>query len=211
MKGLFAILLLLNIAALFFYQVWIPGRQPNELPLTVPLPASELSLQLLGEAGVPPAASDCRLIGGFARLQHAQRLLQMLRANGVVATLHVLEQQQAERYWAYLPAASSRAELETILLRLRGAGIEAWPILEGAMSNAVLLGIFESQAQLMLRIEELQLLGYAPLSGSLSQDAREFWLQLSVMEATRLAEHLGSEFSDAKHRVSDCSGVAKGS
>lgn len=217
MKALFGVLLLLNIAALFWYQVWQPARQPGELPLAVPLSSSGASsLQLLRETADAPVLVEadaaaktpagCVILGGYPDLERARLLLRMLRGeNAVAASLQVLDEAQGEYFWAYLMPEKD-IEAAAIMKRLAASGIEAWQVQEGSLAPAIMLGVFADQGLLEQSLERLRGMGYAPVVASLPQVRRSFWVEL---DSASVLSRLGNEFSDAKHRVSVCARVAK--
>lgn len=219
MKALFGILLLLNIAALFWYQVWQPARQPGELPLAVPLSSSGASsLQLLRETADAPVvvAADaaaktppgCVMLGGYPDLERARLLLRTLRGENAVASLQVLDELQGERFWAYLRPEKG-VEAAAFMKRLEASGIETWQVQEGALAPAIMLGVFADQGLLEQSLERLRAMGHAPVVASLPQVRRSFWVELDAVDSASALSRLGSEFSDAKHRVSVCARVAK--
>lgn len=213
MRGVVILVLVLNLLLLSWHWLREP-LMPAVAPVLPERPDTP-SLFLLSESpaggvwggSVANVAGSCREVGGFERLESA-RALEHLLGDSVDRQMLVRDRQVGDWYWVYLPPLPSPQEALRYQEELRAAGLESQLIAEGALANAVVLGLFGRRADadaVLIRLRALKLAGEIREIPRLRQ---EYWLRLP--EGSHALERLRatSEFSELKHRVSACSGVA---
>lgn len=227
MRWIFLLLLLLNIA-LF---AWENRRAPTaggELSLsatTVPAVAPSQSLRLLAELPrlavsqehtvvAPEVGASCLVLGGFESVERARQLEQRLLSLDIAARVVAIEASFGADHWVYIPPLASRQASLRQLRELQARKIDSYLITEGELANGILLGVFTRVEAAVEVAEKLRAGGYAPQVRELPRIYQEHWVRIAAQDQrlvdAAMLQRLAGDFSDLKHKLISCSGVAQG-
>jgi hypothetical protein len=208
MKGLFALLVVANLA-LAAYTLFAPhGPAPEPV---VPGQVNADQIQVIPPPPPsPPRAAACIQWGSFAEAE----LDGVRRALASVA----LAQQATEisvpvvaGWWVYIPPLADRTAIDRVVGELRALSIRDYYVVEteGAMHNAISLGIFRSEESARAFLWTLQSKGLrAARAGPREHRVTQTALVLRDPDAqvsARLAE-LALRFPGSELRAIDCPG-----
>ena len=227
MRWLFLLLLVLNGMLFVWYNRQLPavrtsvqlsGAQqailpPKGLKLLAEVEAPLVNNERGGVAGGnATAASSCLLLGGFESAERARQLEQRLLSLDIAAQVVPIDASLGEDHWVYIPPlASSQASLRQ-LRELQARKIDAYLITEGELANGILLGVFPEASAASGVVGKLRAAGYAPQMRELPRIYQEYWVRIARKSQRLidkdLLERLTGDFSDLKHQVIACSGVA---
>lgn len=227
MRWVFLLLLLLNIA-LFAWQHRLAPSAGGELSLTAPreVAAAAQTLRLLSEAQAPATqtadgaaatavetdAARCLVLGGFETVERARQLEQRLLSLDVAAQVVAIEASLGADHWVYIPPLASRQASLRQLRELQARRIDSYLITEGELANGILLGVFPRLEAAVSVAEKLRAAGYAPQVRELPRIYQEYWLRVAAKDRRLvdggMLQRLASDFSDLKHQLISCSGVA---
>lgn len=235
MRGVFAALVLINIAVAVWFVVTAPAPAPA--PVVVPAPvavaASGATITLLREAvglavvpdtAVPPVTVDagvpapvapamCTLVGAFAELLKAEYFVEHLATLGIRATVEQIEVPGEPGYWVYLPPALSRKEAMRRLHEFQDKGIDTYVIPKGELANGISFGLFSVRNRAEERAAQLQAQGYEVKVGEMRRTYKENWVLLQPAEASRIDEALWLKLQargePLEMKQNLCPGVAK--
>lgn len=170
MKWLVALLLLVNIALLGYFQLGqqlpaeaVSGRQDIDPARLRIINAQELAnmpsreKQQPAEAVTsPPAAPVCYEWGSFPP-NDASRALEALHRLGLDATAKLHTPQEAIRYWVYIPPRKSMEEAQAKVDELKALNVEeSFIVQEPRWQFAISLGVFKEEALATKYLEELR-------------------------------------------------------
>lgn len=224
MRWLFLLLLLLNGAMFFWYSRPLP-QENTELVLNREVrPVSpQVGIKLLSEADKPLQAAGeeresagearCLLLGGFDSAERIRQLEQRLLSLDIAAMAVRLDVIQGEDHWVYIPPLASRQATLRQLQDLQARKIDAYLITEGELANGILLGVFPQLAAVAGVAEKVRAAGYEPQVRKLPRVYQEHWLRVAEKSQRLLDDdllgRLGRDFSNLKHRLISCAGVAQ--
>lgn len=221
MRWVFLLLLLLNVG-LFTWQHRLVPRAGGELALVAAQPEAKASqsLRLLSEAEVPtnsaPAVNGevarCLVLGGFEVIERARQLEQRLLSLDITARLVAIEASFGSDHWVFIPPLASRQASLRQLRELQARRIDSYLITEGELANGILLGVFPRLETAEGVAEKLRAAGYAPQVRELPRIYQEHWVRVADKDRRLVDEallaRLTTDFSDLKHQLIACSGVA---
>lgn len=227
MRWLFLLLLLLNIG-LFAWQHRQAPSAGGELALTAPREAAAAAqtLRLLSEAQAPAVkvadgatvstaetdAARCLVLGGFETVERARQLEQRLLSLDIAARVVAIEASLGADHWVYIPPLASRQASLRQLRELQARRIDSYLITEGELANGILLGVFPRLEAAVSVAEKLRAAGYAPQVRELPRIYQEYWLRVAAKDQRLvdggMLQRLAADFSDLKHQLISCSGVA---
>lgn len=224
MRWVFLLLLLLN-GAMFFWYNRPQAQLPAELRLSREGATSmaQKSLRLLNEAESHAAAgsssaegveeSNCLLLGGFDKVERARQLEQRLLSLDISARVITVEASRGEDHWVYIPPLASPQAAMRQLQELQAHKIAAYLITEGDLANGILLGVFPQRAAADSVADKVRSAGYEPQLHELPRIYQEFWVRVARnsqrLVGDELIAGLTRDFSDLKHQVISCSGLAR--
>lgn len=176
------------------------------------------TIRLLSELGTEEmvAAEDqgprCFLLGGFAQPERARQLEQRLLSLDISARVAVTDEVQGVDYWVYIPPLSSRQAALWQLRELQARNIDSYLITEGELSNGILLGTFTSSDSAMSVKDKVVLAGFEAGVRELPRAYKEYWVLVDRRSQRLVGEsllaRLAQDFSELKHQLISCSGVA---
>lgn len=224
MRWVFFLLLLLNVG-LFAWQHRLAPSSGGELSLVAAKPAklSAQSLQLLSEIQAParqpgrvveeaPDDVRCLVLGGFDSLERVRQLEQHLLSLDISVRVVTTEASFGADHWVYIPPLASRQASLRQLRELQARGIDSFLITEGELANGILLGVFPRLDAAQAVADRLRGSGYAPQVRELPRVYQEYWVQVAEKDRRLVddvvLQRLQTNFSDLKHRLISCSGVA---
>lgn len=226
MRWLFLLLLILNITQFVWYNRPLPGAS-TELRLgaaqVTAAPQKELKLlaeaeapaKALAEGGLaaPKTAPSCLLLGGFESVERARLLEQRLLSLDIAARVVSTDASLGSDHWVYIPPLASQQASLRQLRELQARKIDGYLITEGELANGILLGVFPQLDSAASVAEKLRAAGYEPQVRELPRIYQEYWVRIAE-KSQRLVDgdlltRLASDFSDLKHQLIQCSGVAQ--
>ena len=106
-----------------------------------------------------------------------------------------------------------QAQVKAFLQDLQARKIDAYLITEGELANGILLGVFPQLAAVAGVAEKVRAAGYEPQVRKLPRVYQEHWLRVAEKSQRLLDDdllgRLGRDFSNLKHRLISCAGVAQ--
>lgn len=226
MRWLFLLLLILNVTQFVWYNRPLPGAS-TELRLGAAQVAvvPQQELKLLAEAEAPAkalaaggglaadkTAPSCLLLGGFESVERARLLEQRLLSLDIAARVVSTDASLGSDHWVYIPPLASQQASLRQLRELQARKIDGYLITEGELANGILLGVFPQLDSAASVAEKLRAAGYEPQVRELPRIYQEYWVRIAE-KSQRLVDgdlltRLGSDFSDLKHQLIQCTGVA---
>lgn len=226
MRWLFLLLLILNITQFVWYNRQLPGAA-TELSLGAAQVAAapQKELKLLAEAEGPAkaltagggladekTAPSCLLLGGFESVERARLLEQRLLSLDIAARVVSTDASLGSDHWVYIPPLASQQASLRQLRELQARKIDGYLITEGELANGILLGVFPQLDSAVSVAEKLRAAGYEPQVRELPRIYQEYWVRIGE-KSQRLVDddllaRLAGDFSDLKHQLIQCSGVA---
>lgn len=226
MRWLFLLLLILNVTQFVWYNRPLPGASTElRLGAAQVAAAPQKELKLLAEAEAPAkalaaggglaadeAAPSCLLLGGFDSVERARLLEQRLLSLDIAARVVSTDASLGSDHWVYIPPLASQQASLRQLRELQARKIDGYLITEGELANGILLGVFPQLDSAASVAEKLRAAGYEPQVRELPRIYQEYWVRIAE-KSQRLVDgdlltRLGSDFSDLKHQLIQCSGVA---
>ncbi len=226
MRWLFLLLLILNVTQFVWYNRPLPGASTElRLGAAQVAAAPQKELKLLAEAEAPAkalaaggglaadkAAPSCLLLGGFESVERTRLLEQRLLSLDIAARVVSTDASLGSDHWVYIPPLASQQASLRQLRELQARKIDGYLITEGELANGILLGVFPQLDSAAGVAEKLRAAGYEPQVRELPRIYQEYWVRIAE-KSQRLVDgdlltRLGSDFSDLKHQLIQCSGVA---
>ena len=221
MRWIFFLLLACNAGMfMWFQQRQVADGARLELPDTRPpvQSAGASSLKLLSELESEQAKAlgeqgrRCFLLGGFPQQERARQLEQRLLSLDIRVRVAVTDQVQGVDYWVYIPPLTSRQAALRELRELQARNIDSYLITEGELTDGILLGTFTTSDSALSMADRVRLAGFEPRMKDLPRSYQEYWVQVDeqsrrLVDESLLAK-LSGDFSELKHQLISCSGVA---
>lgn len=229
MRWVFLLLLLLNVG-LFVWQHRLAPSAGGELSLSMRTPTAAVapaqSLRLLAEAQQAAATAGmagtggsseesvarCLVLGGFNSMERARQLKQRLLSLDIAVRVVSAEASFGSDHWVYIPPLASRQASLRQLRELQARGVDSYLITEGEMANGILLGVFPRLDAAVSVADKLRASGYAPQLRELPRIYQEYWVRVAEKDQRlvdgAVVQRLQADFSDLKHQLISCSGVA---
>jgi hypothetical protein len=218
MRMIFLSLLLTNLGYLAWH-AWIvptPGPSAPALRSSAPLVlAREAPAALPVEAAsIQPEGARCVSVGPFVDLTEAVKAGTSLRANGYAPRQRALEGAVWAGYWVALEAVPSFKEADSIVTRLRKAGIADSYIMPGGSGAGVTisLGLFTERRRALTRMDEVRALGLQPTINARQRSGTVYWIDLDIeggVAQLDLARFQGDAGRILRLAVKDCGAVAE--
>ncbi|MOA12910.1 Sporulation related domain protein [compost metagenome] len=163
---------------------------------------------LAAEKTVP----SCLLLGGFESAERARLLEQRLLSLDIAARVVSTDASLGSDHWVYIPPLASQQASLRQLRELQARKIDGYLITEGELANGILLGVFPQLDSAVSVAEKLRAAGYEPQVRELPRIYQEYWVRIAeknqrLVDGDLLAR-LAGDFSDLKHQLIQCSGVA---
>ncbi|MFP4244040.1 MAG: hypothetical protein ACLFRJ_03045 [Ectothiorhodospira sp.] len=181
MRGLFVLLVLLNLAWLG-YALLFPVPPEREIPeVSVARPG----VPLLQWAEPTPDPEDvesgdgatCHRLGPFARETEAEQRLRAFRAAGVTGRVEQVTLRVPLSYWVVLPTGDGGPA--PLVRRLQAAGLtDHFIIPDGPRQGDLSLGLFSSKGRAARHLARVRALGLDPILEVRFQDRVEYRLEL---------------------------------
>ncbi|MBV2134758.1 SPOR domain-containing protein [Pseudomonas sp. MAP12] len=224
MRWLFLLLLILNATQFIWYNRQLPEVSTElRLGAVQVVAAPQQELKLLAEApvkalaaggglAVEQSAPGCLLLGGFESAERAGLLEQRLLSLDIAARVVSTDASLGSDHWVYIPPLASQQASLRQLRELQARKIDGYLITEGELANGILLGVFPQLDSAVSVAEKLRAAGYEPQVRELPRIYQEYWVRIAeknqrLVDGDLLAR-LAGDFSDLKHQLIQCSGVA---
>jgi len=127
------------------------------------------------------AATSCTSVGPFRELSQAATAAAALRTAGYMPLQRVAEGDIWIGYWVYIQAIPTEAEANTILAKMRDAGItDSYVIPNSDSGNLVSLGVFSEISGVSRRRDQVRELGYDPQVVDRTRRATVYWIDVTL-------------------------------
>jgi hypothetical protein len=160
MRLFFYVLLALNLVLLGYAWLRSPASAPDGELLNQQIDADKVQIIAPQPLAEPAATSACLEWGPFAtgELKAALAAAEALQPG---ISLSQREVQTVVGYWVYIPPVETRSEVDRKIAELRSLGVQEYYAVEsqGAMRNAISLGIFKTEEAASAYLERLRGLG----------------------------------------------------
>ena len=164
----------------------VPQQQPSSVPeqvLVVPEPETAAASVYCGELG--PLRSR-NMAEGYRRV--------LSRSEVTTVQVEARPGQEITGYWAMIPALPDVASAESILKKLRAAGLEdLWLIRNGELENAISLGLYTEKLYARRHARNVRKMGFEPVVVPKKKKARVYWVVFSGIDEAVLKEFEGKQ------------------
>lgn len=198
LKTIVVCLVLANVG----YFLWAGGIATSAGPAAPATPATSLKLasELPESARAPSpgagaaAASHaesggelltnvkrCISVGPFRDVSEASLAATTLRGGGYDPRQRVAEGDVWAGVWVYLPLPPSRAGLDSILAKLKSAGIDDALEMPGPNEGSVVsLGLYSEPKRAQARVAQVQALGFNPGLADRKRTGNVYWIDIDL-------------------------------
>ncbi|MGC1524063.1 MAG: hypothetical protein WA803_21165 [Steroidobacteraceae bacterium] len=123
----------------------------------------------------------CISVGPFRDVSEAALAATTLRGGGYDPRQRVAEGDVWAGVWVYLPLPPSRAGLDSILGKLKGAGIDDALEMPGPNEGSVVsLGLFSDPKRAQARVAQVQALGFNPGLADRKRTGNVYWIDIDL-------------------------------
>jgi hypothetical protein len=174
-----------------------PVTQATSLKLASELPESSRAPTAgAGSAAAGPAAAAshtesggelltnvkrCISVGPFRDVSEAALAATTLRGGGYDPRQRVAEGDVWAGVWVYLPLPPSRAGLDSILAKLKSAGIDDALEMPGPNEGSVVsLGLYSEPKRAQARVAQVQALGFNPGLADRKRTGNVYWIDIDL-------------------------------
>ena len=204
LKTIVVCLVLANVG----YFLWAGGIAASPGPAAPATPATSLKLASelpesarapspgMGSAAAGPAAAAahaesgaelltnvkrCISVGPFRDVSEAALAATTLRGGGYDPRQRVAEGDVWAGVWVYLPLPPSRAGLDSILAKLKSAGIDDALEMPGPNEGSVVsLGLYSEPKRAQARVAQVQALGFNPGLADRKRTGNVYWIDIDL-------------------------------
>ncbi len=162
------------------------------------------------EAEKKPAAqeAECFTLGPFRDLEKLRAVTRGIKKYVVAASFRSHEEREQERFWVYLPPASSFSEAKELVGNLKKMKVSDYFIVKsGPQINAISLGYFTEKKRAYAHAERMTKLGLKPEVEALFKNYTIYWLDYEIAAATSIPDSVLGKHITGKinHLIRDCS------
>lgn len=154
----------------------------------------------------------CISVGPFRDVSEAALAATTLRGGGYDPRQRVAEGDVWAGVWVYLPLPPSRAGLDQILGKLKGAGIDDALEMPGPNEGSVVsLGLFSDPKRAQARVAQVQALGFNPGLADRKRTGNVYWIDIDLKPTDSLlnpADLQGEAGRIVRLEVKGCPSVA---
>lgn len=235
MRWIVASLVLLNIAAFVYFQLFAEAKSANTVAVSnsASREGAAQSITLLSELGdkqqiesvrvepsqPQPAARSlavneplCTLVGAFKKLLKAEYFVERLQSLGLNAEVKNVVVNSEPGYWLHLPPEKSRKDALRRLSELQRRGVDSYVIPSGNLANGISLGMFSNKQRAEAMLASVGSQGYKPEIVNVPREQKEIWAFLPQGEAAKLSDERWSELLSSEEylqkRQNVCSDLA---
>jgi hypothetical protein len=123
----------------------------------------------------------CISVGPFRDVSEAALAATTLRGGGYDPRQRVAEGDVWAGVWVYLPLPPSRAGLDSILAKLKGAGIDDALEMPGPNEGSVVsLGLYSEPKRAQARVAQVQGLGFNPGLADRKRTGNVYWIDIDL-------------------------------
>ena len=192
MRLAIALLLFANIAW-YGWTHWI--LQPDE-PVAAAATTPGKGLMLAREAAPSKAQApartprnNCLSLGPFTDLTDAARASTLLRENKLEPRQRAGEGVVWRGYWVTLEGVPDRASANTIIERLRGAGVaDAYAMPGDGRDVTISLGLFSERQRALRRMDDAKTIGLEPRIVDRERNGTVYWIDVDVVPPAELPD-----------------------
>ncbi len=131
----------------------------------------------------------CVTVGPFADVSQAAHAASTLRSAGYDPRQRVAEGEVWAGVWVYLPLPPTRAAGETLLTRLKAAGVEDALEMPGPNDSSVIsLGLFSETRRAQARVAQIQSLGFNPALADRKRTGDVYWIDMDLKSTDALVK-----------------------
>lgn len=193
MKLAFALLLFANIAW-YGWTHWVAA--PGD-PVALSAAAAGKGLTLAREAAPAKTAArtarqspdNCWSLGPFTDLTDAARASTLLRENKLEPRQRAGEGVVWKGYWVTLEGVPDRATANTVIERLRRAGVgDAYAMPGDGADVTISLGLFSEQQRALRRLDDAKAIGLDPRIVDRERTGTVYWIDVDVVPPAELPD-----------------------
>lgn len=175
-------------------------------------PAQKKAPEIVSETSSGGDARQCKLIGPFAELLHAEYLVEQLTSLGVAAELKHIEIMDGKNYWVYLKPEMSEKEALRRLYEIQAKSIDSYIIPSGELANGISFGQFSDEKEAREKVNQIRDQGYSVEIKEIPKSHSEVWVQIKDRSEQKVSEEKWLELlkdeKDIERRQNYCLGVA---
>jgi hypothetical protein len=187
-----ALLLFANIA----WYGWTHWISPPDEPVAAAATTPGKGLMLAREAAPSkaPAPSrtprnNCLSLGPFTDLTDAARASTLLRENKLEPRQRASEGVVWRGYWVTLEGVPDRPTANTIIERLRGAGVgDAYAMPGDGRDVTISLGLFSERQRALRRMDDARGIGLEPRIVDRERNGTVYWIDVDVVPPAELPD-----------------------
>jgi hypothetical protein len=187
-----ALLLFANIA----WYGWTHWISPPDDRVAASATTAAKGLELAREAAPakePPAArtprNNCLSLGPFTDLTDAARASTLLRENKLEPRQRADEGVVWRGYWVTLEGVPDRAAANTVIERLRRAGVgDAYAMPGDGRDVTISLGLFSERQRALRRMDDAKAIGLEPRIVDRERSGTVYWIDVDVVPPAELPD-----------------------
>ncbi len=139
--------------------------------------------QPLGEAGA------CFTIGSFTSRDQAKKVLTRVERHGLLGDIRTIEQSERNGYWVLLPPLANRKLAKEILRDMHKANVDSFIVTTGQKSNAISVGIFNSESHAKRRVKDLRGKGFNVVMEERLRTKSLYWVDFHIANGEVVGEN----------------------
>jgi hypothetical protein len=165
-------------------------------------------------AAEPPARQDslCWMHGPLLEEVTAKQVLMRFQNQGVPAELRQIKVSTGMDYLLYMGPFASREESLAKLRKLHGAGIDSFVITRGRLTEAIVLGLFDSISKAEFAGDGFEQQGYQTQVRENARTGVQLWLVMPMADADSLDmafwDELEMDFGALERKQKWCGAIA---
>jgi|SRR5690554_6626642 hypothetical protein len=217
MKWLLGLLLLINLALPAYFNLWQPSTiqlkidepsmSPEKIRLMSPDEIQTLPKRTMTSSNLQGAQYGCYEWGMFTQDELAKAQSQLARL-GIEGSARQLTEQEAVRYWVYIPGVGNARQAQARMSELRTLGVTDMVVVQDQQSsNVISLGVFKDEQLATKLLEDLRSKGVSnAVKGIRNQEHGRSSLYISSMPSELMSglESLKAEFPGSEIKLVTC-------
>ncbi len=147
-------------------------------------------------------AKACYTVGPFLLMSDVASAASIFDRAGIYAEQRSKAQRKQVGYWAYVPPLASADKAAAALKKIKDSGVsDVQVILSGNKANALSAGVYQAVARAEKRRQLIAALGYSVKVEPLYRTQPQYWLDVELMQSTKLSSRLWKELSDSRPNI----------
>lgn len=168
--------------------------------------------EIVSASSVEGGAKQCKLIGPFGELLHAEYLAEQLASLDVPAVIRHIEIMDGKNYWVYLRPEMSEKEALRRLYEIQAKAIDSYIIPSGELANGISFGQYGDLESAQNKVNQIREQGYEVEIKEIPKSHSEIWVEIKDKSEQKVSEEKWLELlkdeKDIERRQNYCLGVA---